>query len=56
MREGLKCEVLAPIPLSYAVIPAGIAGIQIAGMPTSQSVHGAWFPAIPAGMTMSLLN
>ncbi len=31
--------------------PAGIAGIQVAGMPQSHAIHGAWVPAVHAGTT-----
>jgi hypothetical protein len=41
--------------MTLCVIPAGIAGIQTAGMPRysalQAAVHGAWIPAFHAGMT-----
>ena len=38
-----------PGAVDTVVIPAGIAGIQIAGMPRSLAVHGAWVQAVHAG-------
>ncbi len=35
----------------YAVIPAGIAGIQKPRMVIFEYIPVAWIPAIPAGMT-----
>jgi len=48
-RAGLGKANIALNADETAVIPAGIAGIQTAGMPRSLAVHGAWVQAVHAG-------
>jgi len=48
-RAGLGKANIALNAEDTAAIPAGIAGIQIAGMPRSLAVHEAWVQATHAG-------